>query len=293
MSLDQAQSALATLAEVLETHIELAESLRARWLPDPGAGGYEALPPEASRAANLLAATLPPLTESDADLAALGKLFAEPTGGMLLSWCRASTWRRDTKLAPLLECAASLPVLQDRAVAAARDRVIQGPLIDALECAPLLGDGLQLKLPVNVGGACAARDPHLGSGRIARARLRARASGSEGSADTFEVMIREPAHGTLRGRVLSARCLEVRASGGCCRRWQGPGASSGGSLQVLQPLLLHPEPMVWVHAARALGRLTGALEQLEGTLLDWVLGDSRVLRQRGHDGARLAASSSA
>jgi serine/threonine-protein kinase len=54
----------------------------------------------------------------------------------------------------------------------------------------------------------------------------------------------------------------------------------GRTLQVLQPLLLHPEPLVWVHAARALGRLTGRLEQLEGTLLDWVLGDSRVLRQR-------------
>jgi serine/threonine-protein kinase len=54
----------------------------------------------------------------------------------------------------------------------------------------------------------------------------------------------------------------------------------GRTLQVLQPLLLHPEPLVWVHAARALGRLTGAFEQLEGTVLDWVLGESRLLRQR-------------
>src|SRR6202021_3806820 len=54
----------------------------------------------------------------------------------------------------------------------------------------------------------------------------------------------------------------------------------GLPLQALQPLLLHPEPLVWVHAARALGRLTGPLEQLEGSLLDWVLGESRVLRQR-------------
>jgi len=35
-----------------------------------------------------------------------------------------------------------------------------------------------------------------------------------------------------------------------------------------------------VHAARALGRLTGQVEQLEGTLLDWVLGESPLLRQR-------------
>jgi serine/threonine-protein kinase len=54
----------------------------------------------------------------------------------------------------------------------------------------------------------------------------------------------------------------------------------GKTLQVLQPLLLHPEPLVWVHAARALGRLTGPLEQLEGSLLDWVMGEQQLLRQR-------------
>src|SRR5579871_7029208 len=90
-------------------------------------------------------------------------------------------------------------------------------------------------------------------------------------------MVYGPAHGALRGRVLAARCLEVSARG------MPPGtdpALVGRTLQVLQPLLLHPEPLVWVHAARALGRLTGAFDQLEGTLLDWVLGESRVLRQR-------------
>ena len=90
-------------------------------------------------------------------------------------------------------------------------------------------------------------------------------------------MIRQPAHGALRGRVLAARCLEVSVRG------MPPTTDPelvGRTLQVLQPLLLHPEPLVWVHAARALGRLTGPLEQLEGTLLDWVLGESPLLRQR-------------
>jgi len=54
----------------------------------------------------------------------------------------------------------------------------------------------------------------------------------------------------------------------------------GRTLQTLQPLLLHPEPLVWVHAARALGRITGTIDQMEGTLLDWVRGDSPLLRQR-------------
>src|SRR5262249_6423331 len=98
-----------------------------------------------------------------------------------------------------------------------------------------------------------------------------------GSAETFEAMVRGPAHGALRGRVLAARCLEISVRG------MSPAADPelvGRTLQVLQPLLLHPEPLVWVHAGRALGRLTGVLEQLEGTLLDWVFGESRVLRQR-------------
>src|SRR5262249_32883957 len=94
---------------------------------------------------------------------------------------------------------------------------------------------------------------------------------------TFDEMIRAPAHGTLRGRVLAARCLEVSV---CGMPRDADPTLVGQTFKVLQPLLLHPEPLVWVHAARALGRLTGRLEQLEGTLLDWSLGDSKVLRQR-------------
>ena len=85
------------------------------------------------------------------------------------------------------------------------------------------------------------------------------------------------ARGALRGRVLAARCLEVSV---CGLTQLADPELVGRALQVLQPLLLHPEPLVWVHAARALGRLTGQIEQLEGTLLDWVLGESKLLRQR-------------
>jgi serine/threonine-protein kinase len=153
---------------------------------------------------------------------------------------------------------------------------VQGPLLDALGCAPLLGDGAQLALPLNAeararleiliweAGARAVEVPELGKWLW-------------GSADTFEAMIRGPAHATLRGRVLAARCLEVSVRG--MPRMADPELV-GRTLQVLQPLLLHPEPLVWVHAARALGRLTGPMQELQGTLLDWVFGESRVLRQR-------------
>jgi len=95
--------------------------------------------------------------------------------------------------------------------------------------------------------------------------------------ETFEAMVGGPARGSLRGRVLAARCLEVCVCGMTAMTDQ---ALVGRTLQVLQPLLLHPEPLVWIHAARSFGRLAGIFEPLEGTLLDWVHGDSPVLQQR-------------
>ena len=74
------------------------------------------------------------------------------------------------------------------------------------------------------------------------------------STDTFEELVRNPARGALRGRVLAARCLEISVCGLSAR---ADPELVGRTLQMLQPLLLHPEPLVWVHAARALGRLTG------------------------------------
>jgi serine/threonine-protein kinase len=216
------------------------------------------------------------LTYSESDVAALGELFREPAGEVLFSWCLASAWRRDAQMAGLLAIAASRPALHERVPLAARGRVVEGPLLDALACAPMLGSGAQLALPANAqararleiliweAGASAVEVPHL-------------ATWLWGSRETFEAMIRGPARGTLRGRVLAARCLEVSVRG--MPQTTDPELV-GLTLQVLQPLLLHPEPLVWVHAARALGRLTGPLEQLEGTLLDWVLGESVVLRQR-------------
>jgi serine/threonine-protein kinase len=210
------------------------------------------------------------------DAAALQELVAPPAGEALLSWCASVAGRRDLRLAPLVAAGLHVPSQGDLAVSAARARLVEGPLLDGLACAPLLGDGSQLALPVNEqararleiliweAGASATEVPHLGPWIW-------------GSASTFEAMVRGPARGTLRGRVLAARCLEVSVRG------MPPTADPelvGRTLQVLQPLLLHPEPLVWVHAARALGRLTGPMEQLEGTLLDWVMGESRVLRQR-------------
>jgi serine/threonine-protein kinase len=266
---------VSTLAATLAAHPELEDAVRARWRP--GERPASGLPADARAAADRLAVELPALTLSDEGLTALGELLARPGGEILLSWCSASAWRRDTRVAPLLALAAAQPALRVRVSSVAGDRVVGGPLRDALACAPLLGDGAELAKPANAqararmeilvweAGASALEVPDFGRWLF-------------NSAATFDEMVHRPAHGALRGRVLAARGLEVSVGALPPRTSQ---ELVGRTLQVLQPLLLHPEPLVWIHAARALGRLTGPLDQLEGMLLDWVHGDSPpILRQR-------------
>jgi serine/threonine-protein kinase len=277
---EQAQEAFSILAAALAGQPELEESVRDHWRmrtrgPEH-AHGAVALPAAVRAAAAVLQLELPPQTRSAEGVSALGECFATPTGGLLLLWCYASTWRADSELAALLARAAAQPGFEERVRAIAHDRVIEGPLLDALACIPLLGSGADLARPENAevrarleiliweAGASALELPALGRWLW-------------GAPENFEELIRTPARGALRGRVLAARCLEVTV---CALSPLADQELVGRALQVLQPLLLHPEPLVWVHAARALGRLTGQIEALEGTLLDWVLGESQVLRQR-------------
>ncbi|MFO0740619.1 MAG: serine/threonine-protein kinase [Labilithrix sp.] len=273
MPSDEVQRALSTLIDPFADP-ELAKGIRARWVAAPAADS--SLPSEVREAADTLAQLLPGLTMDDEEIKELGEIFSEPSAEVLFGWCAESTWRRDTRIAPLLDDAAVRNLFRERVVTVARSRVVEGPLQDALRCAPLIGEGGILMEPLNAeararleilfweAGASAFEVPEL-------------AKWLWGSHETFEVMIRLPARGSLRGRVLAARTLEVSV--------RGLSSSTdpeliGKTLQVLQPLLLHPEPLVWVHAARALGRLCGPMEQLEGTVLDWVMGQSPLLRQR-------------
>lgn len=276
---EQAREALARLREVFVARPELEEAVALRWR----AGSRRTsqvkssvgLPQDVRAFADALAIALPGLTNDEAGAATFRQVLDGPNGGVLFLWCAASTWRRDVRLAKVLAIAAQ-STFREHVPGVARSRLVEGPMLDALECVPLIGDGFELL----------AEDHHEAISRLEILIWEAGASALElpdlgrwiwGSASTFEAMIEQPAHGALVGRVLAARCLEVSARG--MPAGTDP-ALLGRTLQVLQPLLLHPEPLVWVHAARALGRLTGAFEQLENTILDWVLGESRVLRQR-------------
>jgi serine/threonine-protein kinase len=285
---DPLRRALSSVGAFLAADPELSDSIRAFWRH----GGRDAattapavpplappaeIPPELRKDLALLGDQLPACTLAAEDLEALCLALGEPAGEVILAWCGGVTWRRDVALARLLETAAKKTRLRPRVAEIARGRVVEGPLVDALACAPLLGNGTDLALPENAEARARLEILIWEAGASAR-EVPALGRWIWSSSDTFDAMIKQPAHGALRGRVLAARCLEISV-GGMAAHMTDP-ALVGRTLQVLQPLLLHPEPLVWVHAARALGRLTGALEQMEGTLLDWSQGESKVLRQR-------------
>ncbi len=277
MDIAKVRDALRTLNGARDAHPDVERVLQDRWRAGSRARGSlpDVLPASISAAADTFTAAIASVTHNKDGVTALAAMFQEPAGDMLLAWCGASTLDRDVSLATLLVAAAGTPRLAERAATIARDRVVEGPLLDALACTALLGDGAELEKPAHAqvrarlqilfweAGASALEVPDLGPWLW-------------GSSDAFRLLVEEPARGSLRGRVVAARCLEVTVGG-------MPTDDSRGfdrNLRVLQPLLLHPEPLVWIHAARALGRLTGPFEQVQGTLLDWAQGESPVLKQR-------------
>ena len=266
----RAHEALKTLADAVSMLPGADDELRARWRE--GVAGD--LPRDVRKAGDELDAILAPLTGTDEGADALGALLATDEAEILSLWCAATAWRADVSFSRMLGAAPASA--RERVAQIARRRVVEGPLVDALRCAPFIGQGAELASPENAE-ACARLEILVWEAGATALQVPELGPWLWGSVDTFEAMIRTPARGALRGRVLAARRLEVAADG--MPKSTGPELV-GRTLQVLQPLLFHPEPLVWVAAARALGRLTGTIEQLEATLLDWVMGDTKVLRQR-------------
>ena len=146
----KAQEALNQLAASVADQPGLLDALRAHWAPGARPSEGDAMAPATRAAANALSDLLPPMTTTEDGVAALGQLFKEDAvGDVLMAWCVASTWRRDAVIAKLLSLAAGQKNFRQRAALAARGRVIEGPLLDALACAPLLGDGTVIALPGN------------------------------------------------------------------------------------------------------------------------------------------------
>ncbi len=266
---------LKTLSSALREGRPTPDELGGYWSTH-GRDPEYALSGAAKSAADTLENNLPGLTRSKNGSLSLCDVFDTSSGEALFIWCNASVERADVRMAPLLAAALATDPFSERAEEIVRRRIVQGPLEDALASAPLLGTGDRLEAPENTeaqarleiliweAGASSLQMPELGEWLF-------------GSEETFRALVAEPAMGSLRGRVLAARCLELCAAG-------MPSMTNpqmlGRALQVLQPLLLHPEPLVSLHAARALGLIATTTDHLDGMLLDWIGGSSLVLRKR-------------
>lgn len=265
------EQSIRSLREAIKSNAELEEVFHAYWLR----GGGRLEPSQHRAELDLLSAELPKHFEQASDPSDLDVLLAND-GELVLLWCSGNAWRGDVRMAPCLKRASQHSQLSQWAAQVGQERLLCGPLLDAIECAPLLGTGAQLGLSTHrqhrarldillwEAGARAIELPTFGAWLFS-------------SQAAFRELVSRPARGALRGRVIAARCLEVGLAG---MPKNVDAEIAGWTLEVLQPLLLHPEPLVWIHAARALGRLTQHMQKLDGMLLDWTMGNSLVLRQR-------------
>jgi hypothetical protein len=240
--------------------------------------GIDGAPTDTAMAlpASTLDRALPALTRSQQGTLALVNVLDQPPGALVRLWIRSSVARRDVRIAPALHAIVAREGPSEAIDALACARVLEGPLLDALACVPLTGPPARmrtaererilarLEILLWEAGASALPAPQLAPWVLS-------------SVSEFDALVGAWAGGPMRGRVLAARCIEACAGGLTATTEPGVVARV---LQVLQPLLLHPEPLVWIHAARALGRFAGEFEALEGTLLDWIRADSPRLRQR-------------
>src|SRR6187549_2747662 len=107
------------------------------------------MPRAVSEAAEALDRALPAPTRSGQALERLGPLLGDQRSDIFLSWLGAVVARPDVRLAPLLGLAKKSPSHQKRADQLLRRRVVEGPLVDALCCATILGPGSEFAKPEN------------------------------------------------------------------------------------------------------------------------------------------------
>ena len=212
---------------------------------------------------HLLGEAFSKASHSQEELELLLPLFAEDVGEILFAWCEASTWCRDAKIAEYLQAALKQDRFKDRVAAVARARVVEGPLLDAIACAPLLGEDRRSSCRKIRG----ARAPGIlfGKPSWAHGGAGARPMDLGFASDVRRAWCEVRARSASRSRARRAMSRDQRRGMPARLPTTSPWRDAAGAA----PLLLHPEPLVWVHASRALGRLTGPMEQVEGTVLDW------------------------
>jgi eukaryotic-like serine/threonine-protein kinase len=232
------------------------------------------LPPDVASAARALAAELERLTKTGGEPALPVRLFEGTSGAIVLAWAESVASRSDVVIAGLLDLALRAHQAPSRLIRAARARVLAGPLIDALRCLPLAGDTewfaedaaarARIELLVWEAGAAALSIPRLGAWLFS-------------SEDLFERWAMRPSQGSLRARVCVARLLQICADGFPAEIDAARGIRTA---RITRDLASHPEPLVWVPAALALGRLSARSRDVRALLFRWLESDNLGERRR-------------
>jgi serine/threonine-protein kinase len=261
-------SAAEALGAALAARSDAAEVLGA--LAQSWQAGAAALGPEAA-ALGTRFAKLARTSAGAVQLAALGP-NARP---LVVAWAASVAADPAVFLAPILNSARARP--SPRGVSAARARVASGPLRDALGCLGQAGEPEWLAAP----GAARTRARldlllwEAGAGALVVPELGAWLWQDPAA---FELLVRARMRGNLRERVLAARTLALAADGMPESR-VSPALEDSTTRAALR-LLRHPEPLVWIPAARALGRLVPRLGEVRRALGRYLGDEQAGLRRR-------------
>lgn len=278
---------LAPLARAIEANRALADDLlddlSTTWTTGQVTTLAASLPADALEVVKKLSDALAELSRAGVDPRAQHELFEGARGAVVLAWAEAAAGRRDVVLAPLLSEALRALQPPSRLIRAARARVTHGSLLDGLACLPLAGDPSWLIDPEPEHALALARTELL--------IIEAAASGLSlpavgawlfAAPAVFDRFVAEKSRGVLRERIAAASWLAIAADGfpqvGFTLSATSPRA--GAAVRIVRTLASHPEPLVWIPASIALGRLASRSNDARGVLCLWLHGEAIGERRR-------------
>ncbi len=256
------------LVAVLEGDLDAAVSA---WWSDADVVGL--LEPHRLIQVEVIAGELRQLTQAAHTAGEIGDQLSGDAGRAVLAWLHTMAGERSQALAPLLRAARHHANAADVA-RLAQARVVAGPLFDGLLCLPFTGTAewlvhdraamAKLDLLVWEAGASALSLPELGAWLWQ-------------DEQALDDLVLGRSQSTLRERCLAARWLAIAAT----------GMPIGGvpihrvvaTERVVHELAAHPEPLIWIPAIRAMGRLATRIPDIRLDLLDWLDSD-RVWKRR-------------
>jgi len=232
------------------------------------------LEPERIAQVDALTNELRQLTQSARSAAGIGDELSGNAGRVVLAWLHTLAGERAQSIGPLLTAASQHADASDVA-RLAQARVAAGPLFDALSCLPYAGPAGWL---ANDDIADAKLDLLIWEAGGAALSLTDVGQWLWSDDAALERCVLSHAQGNLRDRCLAARWLSVAAAG---MPMAGvPIQRVVATQTVVHTLAAHPEPLIWIPAVCALGRLASRIPELRLELLGWLDSDRIWQRRR-------------